>query len=289
VTVELDVNLRERLLGIELPITRLARAVFSAFMRQTLRQGVGQILVVAGESGSGKSHLRHQLVRDAKSMMPADGGKHLVLDIVLGEAANLLALSRQVAEKYGNPVTMHKLLDKTARDVTFEVDIDIRRQGTKVMFFDEAHNMRFRESSPGVVDDPMALWFKNRTYEGVSFVFFGLPKFLKTIEKVEDLKTRLFRDEPLVTTGLTGKPKADVQVGLQFMGDLQKAFGIDASPGFASREVSVPLIAASDGNLRKLVRLVDSAVDNARLRGASRVEEADFIAAAGLAGVEWNT
>lgn len=282
-------SLNERLLDIELPVTKQAREVFAALMRQTKARQEGEVLVVAGASGSGKSHLRRQLFRDAQAMFPDSEGTRRCMSIVLDSSASLLSLSRQIARKYGNPVTMHKILDKSTKDISFELLDDIERQGTLVMFFDEAHNMTFRDprGKDKERDDPMAMWLKNLTYLGVSQVYFGLPEFMSTARRVRELNTRLYRDEPITTLGLAGTTKEDVKAALDFLASLQRAHRVEAAPLFSSSEVVLPLIAATGGNLRKLMRLVHSAVDGARARKSALVELVDFQEAARLAGVEW--
>ena len=288
-TVEPE-SLNDRLLGIELPVTRQAREVFAALMRQTTARLEGEVLVIVGTSGSGKSHLRRQLFRDAQDMCPDSAAKRQCLSIVLDSSANLLSLTRQIARKYGNPVTMNKILDKSTRDISFELLDDIERQNTLVMFFDEAHNMRFQEprGKSQEKDDPMAMWMKNLTYLGVSLVLFALPEFMNTVRRVQELNTRLYRDEPITTLGLTGTSPADIEAALQFLAAIQRAHQVNATPPFASRDVAMPLIQATGGNLRKLMRLVHSAVDESRKRLSSQVQLVDFEAAARLAGIKWS-
>ncbi|HEY1090449.1 MAG TPA: ATP-binding protein, partial [Burkholderiaceae bacterium] len=283
-------DLNKRLLDIELPVTMLGRTVFAGLMRQTLVRRQGEILVVVGDSGSGKSHLRQQLERDAKALFPDPKETHRCISVVLDSSANLLALTRQIARKYGNPVTMNKILDKTSRDISFEVLEDIERLRTVVIFFDEAHNMRFLEprGKDKERDDPMAMWLKNLTYLGVSLVFFALPEFMHTVRRVRELNTRLYRDEPITTRGLTGTTDADIGAALKFLASVQAAHQVQARPAFSSPTIALPLIRATGGNLRKLMRLVHSAVDESRLRGSSQVEVADFEQAARLTGTEWS-
>jgi len=137
-------SLADRLLDVELPVTKLSRQVFRALMEQTLARKEGEFLVVVGEPGCGKSHLRRQLFRDAQKHFCTPDRPMGCIQLVLEAAPNLLALTRQIARAYNNPATMHKILDKSKNDVSFEVLGDIERQATSVIFIDEAHNMTFK-------------------------------------------------------------------------------------------------------------------------------------------------
>lgn len=282
-------SLADRLLDIELPVTTLARQVFHALMQQTIAREEGEFLVVIGDPGSGKSHLRRQLFRDAEKLCCTPDRPLGCIELVLEAAPTLLALTRQIARAYNNPATMHKILDKSKNDVSFEVLGDIKRQGTSVIFIDEGHNMTFKSRPAGSseADDPMAMWLKNLTYLGVSVVFFALPEFDATTKRVREISNRLYRDTPIVLRGLTGQTKADVDAALRFLDDLQNAHQVVAVPRFSEEGVAMPLIRATGGNLRRIARIVQSAIDQSRYRGSPQVELTDFASAARLAGMEW--
>jgi len=133
----------------------------------------------------------------------------------------------------------------------------------------------------------MAMWLKNLTYLGVSVVFFALPQFDATSKRVLEINNRLYRDTPIVLQGLTGQSPEDVSAALRFLDDLQNAHQVAAKPPFSAESVAIPLVRATGGNLRRMARIVQSAIDLSRRRESTRVELNDFADAAHLAGMVW--
>lgn len=278
-------ELEARLLDIELPVTILAKRILTSMVAQNLARGQGEFLLITGPAGTGKSHLRHQLTRLALSLLSAFGAKRPVVSIHLSGATNLKDFSHQLALAGGNPVTLHKMLDKSARDMSAEVGIDLARDQTRFIFLDEGHNMLLER--PDKQSEYLEKWIKGLTYQGISVVFLGLPQLEETFTRYKELKSRLFRERPIQTGPLSFGSKAEVDIALAFLGDLQAAYNVPTAVEFRNPSLATPLLAATLGNQRAILRVVQAA-NTARLeRNGALLELRDFRDAAELAGLDW--
>jgi energy-coupling factor transporter ATP-binding protein EcfA2 len=259
--------------------------VFRAMVRHNLARKQGEILLIAGPPGTGKSHLQDQLVALAMEMLRHTGAKRPVILLLLESAANLKDLSRQLAREIGNPVTMHKILEKSSKDISFEVLDDLVRLGVRFIFLDEAHNLLL--SKPDDASVQLAKWLKNLTYKGISLVFSGLPEFRATLSRYGELVSRLYRPTPIETTALTGRTDLDLDAAVKFLGDLEHAYQVPANPHFDDARVALPLISCTQGNQRMLLRVVQAAVGEYENSGGSELSLEHFRTAAGLVGLKW--
>lgn len=280
-----DPGLIEKLELIELPVTRLAKRVLKQMVRQSLERGEGEFLMITGPAGSGKSHLSRQLLRYAAELCKTSGRARSCMRLILAAAGNLKDLSRQLAREIGNPVTMRKLMDLSQKDLSLEVFEDLRRLGFVVLIFDEAHNLLFNKfNDEGLA---LALWLKNLTYLGICIVFLGEPQLAEIFPRYPAMTGRLYRPNPIQTTQLSASSREDIEIALNFLAEVQSAYGVDATPPFSHRDVALPLLAAARAEHRVIARLIQGAVTHYTEREGKSVILEDFAASALDAGLQW--
>lgn len=282
-------ELRARLLAIELPITKYSKQVFTLMMRHALRRLEGQILMVTGLSGTGKSHLKEQLYELAKELCAGLTGERRQLMVGLETVLNLGDLARQIATEIGNPVTMHKIIGMTAKNVSIEVFEDLKALGVRVIFLDEAHCIALAADSTSPFSVAMASWLKKLTNHGISIVFLGQPELSDKIILYKELRTRLYRKQPLMTPGLTAGTDEERAATLLFLDQVEDALGVNAEVPFSDPRIVIPMVSAMGGNLRDIMRLIGTAVEHTEMMNQSQVSIESFRVAAGLCGFPWKS
>ena len=282
-------ELRSRLLQIELPVTRIAKQTFVQMMRLTLLRRQGQIFVITGMPGTGKSHLKDQLVELAQDLCKDLKVKVPVLTVGLDTVFTLGDLARQIAIEIGNPVTMHRIMNKSAKELSTEVLEDIKRLGVKVIFFDEAHCISLSPDPSAPQSRLLASWLKKITNHGISIVFLGLPELGDKLTPYKELTSRMFRSQPLMTTGLLASTATERTETLEFLKKVQTAYGVETCISFSDSRIVIPMMGAMGGNLRDIMRLIDSAVGLSEVGNEKQVSLKSFEDAAELCGFPWKS
>lgn len=277
--------LRARLLGIERPVTKVARRSFRTMLKQTLVRRHGEILLITGLPGTGKTHLDQQLLYDAGVLCQGTKRQRPTLWIPLEATADLRDISRQIAMQIGNVQTIRRLVEKSAKDISFEALEDIVKLGVVVMFFDEAHNLLMAEVNDK--SKALAKWLKNLTNRGVSLVFSGVPEIARTLGQYPELEDRFYRRKPIQTGGLRADTPEQLKEALAFLDNVQAAYDVPSELAFSDRCIAVPLIGASRGDLRALMRIIEAAVIGLSERSGAALTVDDFRAAAETVGEEW--
>lgn len=278
--------LRTRLLGIERPVTKVARRSFRTMLKQTLVRRHGEILLITGLPGTGKTHLDQQLLNDAGVLCQGTKRQRSTLWIPLEATADLRDISRQIAMQIGNVQTIRRLVEKSAKDISFEALEDIVKLGVVVMFFDEAHNLLMAEVNDK--SKALAKWLKNLTNRGVSLVFSGVPEIARTLGQYPELEDRFYRRKPIQTGGLRADTPEQLKEALAFLDSVQAAYDVPSELAFSDRRIAVPLIGASRGDLRALMRMIEAAVIGLSERSGTALTADDFRAAAETVGEEWD-
>lgn len=278
-------SLNERLQCVQLPVTLKAKKVFRAMMMQNLARNQGEYLLITGHAGTGKSHLTQQLATLAEELLGGLKAKRPVISLPLNSAAGLKDFSRQLAQVIGNPVTLHRLLDKSGRDISHEVLNDLIKLGTRVLLVDEAHNLLLER--PDAQSSELARRLKGLTYSGISIVFFALPGFQQTLSRYGELESRLYTKTPIQTGPLAGRTEEELDAAIKFLADVEAAFGVPADPHFDDPRIALPLVECSQGNLRDLMRIIQGAETERAARNGPTLTLDDFRQSANNVGVAW--
>jgi len=278
--------LRGRLLAIERPVTKVARKAFRTMMKQTLVRRHGEILLITGQPGTGKTHLDQQLLKDAEALCVGSQRQRPTLWVKLDATADIRDICRQIAMEIGNVQTIRRIVEKSAKDISLEVMNDIVKLGVVVVFFDEAHNLIMATGTPQA--KALAKWLKNLTNAGVSLVFSGIPEVARTLSQYPELESRFYRPKPIETSGITAGTPQQSRDALKFLDDIRAAYDVPSEIPFSDPRMALPIIGATKGDLRILMRLIEAAVIGLTDRKGSVLTLDDLRSAAEVVGEDWS-
>jgi Cdc6-like AAA superfamily ATPase len=264
------------LLHIHLPWTQRVLEAAEATLESAMLSGEGGILVIVGPPGCGKSHLTRQCLKHLRQIWTPREFERFAVEIDAESCGNRKDFAAAVVTELKDAALTKGSVDWSGKDFSRYLLSNAKDMRLRVVASHESHNLRLHGKQKGA--EELASHIKNTINRGVSYIFNGLPELAAAINSHVELKSRLGAEIFKIPTMRPGNIK-DTKALKVLMEGIEEALPVVFQPPLSSPQILLPLMIASGGVLRPMMKLIHYAVNRALSKGSSVVAMKDFRAA----------